>query len=325
MQLSLALAFVLLTSAAAEATCEDGTCEASAQKASSLLQVRKGQEDTKTCSYQLVGDQDGSKVCEHLESRGSYTSGAFATLDEEGYQQTAALCCHHEMSLFVRREIARQGFDVCDLSDLHGFVHWYDCNSDTVRTDVRRAGDDKKTFAEMQKEIAGAMTSACPWLGHQPNCPIKGENCREFPACHPENYPWNSQSGTVAPLDELGFQSVAWRCCHTEMEPFVRRQISAMGFQICDEAAFQGFLHWFDCNSLHPVHDPIWGHWDRSNYNDAQNFEKLKEGLIMGRSGLPPLCPWLGGIGEACPPVGHNCPVVEVPEPAAHRRRTACR
>merc|ERR1719375_957707 len=115
----------------------------------------------KTCSYDLQGDQDGSKKCEHLEALGSFISGSVATLDEAGYQQTAELCCHHEMSLFVRREIARQGFDVCDLSDLHGFVHWYDCSKDSVRTDERERGDDKKTYAELSAEIAGVMTS--PW------------------------------------------------------------------------------------------------------------------------------------------------------------------
>jgi hypothetical protein len=37
------------------------------------------------------------------------------------------------------------------------------------------------------------------------------------------------------------------------------------------------------------------------------------------------MCPWLGSKGAECPPMGHNCPWVEVAEPAAHRRRTACR
>jgi len=110
------------------------------------------------------------------------------------------------------------------------------------------------------------------------------------------------------------------------MEPFVRRQIDAMGFKICDEGALQGFLHWFDCSSASSVHDPFHNHSAfGDHFDDDQTFEKLKEGLVMGRSGLPPLCPCLGGIGEGCPPTGHNCPVVEVPEPAAHRRRTACR
>jgi len=282
-------------------------------------------QSSKTCSYSLLADQDGSQVCEHLASR-EYTSGAFAALDETGYQQTSQLCCHHEMSLFVRREIARQGFDVCDLPDLHGFVHWYDCNDDTS-TDM--VGGVPKTFAGMQAEIAGVMTSHCPWLGHLPNCPVKGENCRAFPPCHPEEFPADSQAGSSAPLNEAGYQAVSKRCCHTEMEQFVRRQIEQQGFQVCEEGALQGFIHWFDCSSNHNVHDheAVRDHTDEDHvhFNDAQTYEKLKEGLVMGRSGLPPLCPWLGGVGEACPPTGHNCPVVEVPEPEAHRRRTACR
>jgi len=329
MNLSLALAFIAFASAAAQTDAEEKACEASSpQSARALLQLRKdaGNSSATTCSYDLQGDQDGSEVCAHLEELDSYTSGGDATLDEEGYQQTAKLCCHHEMSLFVRREIQRQGFDVCDLSDLHGFVHWYDCSSNMKRSDERRAGDDKKTFAEMQKEIAGVMTGACPWLGHLPNCPVKGENCRAFPPCHPEAWAADSQSGSSAPLDQAGYAAVAKRCCHKEMEPFVRRQIEAMGFQICDAGALQGFLHWFDCSSDDSVHDPFYDHSKfGDHFDDDQSFEKLKEGLVMARSGLPPLCPWLGGIGEACPPTGHNCPVVEVPEPAAHRRRIACR
>jgi len=320
------LVFIFVSVAAFIANAEEEECDAASPTAgSSLLQVHKGSGDSsKTCSYALVGDQDGSQVCEHLLL--SDISGAFAALDETGYQQTATLCCHHEMSLFVRREIARQGFDVCDLSDLHGFVHWYDCNDDTS-TD--RLGGKPKTFAEMQAEIAGVMTSNCPWLGHLPNCPVKGENCRAFPECHPEAFPADSQAGSSAPLDEAGYEAVGKRCCHTEMEQFVRRLIEQQGFQICEEAALQGFLHWFDCSSDHDVHDheAVRDHTadDHAHFNDAQSFTKLKEGLIMGRSGLPPLCPWLGGTGETCPPTGHNCPVVEVPEPAAHRRRTACR
>jgi len=327
---SIAMTFVLLAGAAASACTEEGECEASSSRtASALLQVHKatkGHHSTKTCSYELVGDQDGSTACAHLQELASFTSGADAALDEEGYQQTANLCCHHEMSLFVRREIEKQGFDVCDTSDLHGFVHWYDCSSDSERTDERRAGNDLKTFAQMQAEIAAVMTGACPWLGHLSNCPVKGENCHEFPACHPEAFPADSEAGSSAPLDEAGYVAVAKRCCNKEMEPYVRRQIEAMGFQVCDDGSLQGFLHWFDCSSDDSVHDRFHAHDEfGDHFDDAQTFQKLKEGLVMARSGLPPLCPWLGDVGATCPPRGHNCPIVEVPEPAAHRRRSACR
>jgi len=280
---------------------------------SALLQVHKGEGDNtllgqtpksmKTCSWQLTGNQDGSRACKHLQGK-QYISGESATLDQAGYEETAALCCHHEMSLFVRREIARQGFDVCDLSDLHGFIHWYDCSNDMP-----------KTFADMQAEIAGASTTNCPWLGHLPNCPVKDENCLRFSACPAEfTGKFAGLPGASAPLDEAGYTGVAARCCHTEMEQFVRRAIDQQGFQVCDEGSLQGFLHWFDCSHDH-----------HEKHKSLQTFEKLQEGIRIARSGLPPMCPWLGGKGETCPPRGHNCPVVEVPEPAAHRRRTACR
>jgi len=255
-------------------------------------------EDGKSCSYNLIGDQDGSKPCQKLKGK-KYTSGKAATLDEAGYQTTAKLCCHHEMSMFVRREIERQGFDVCDLSDLHGFVHWYDCTN------------DKKSYSEMKKEIAGIMTSACPWLGHLPDCPKKDPvHCGRIAKCDASKFPTDSMDGASASLNQAGYRGVAKRCCQSEMEKFIKRLIGSKHFYICDEGSFKGFLHWFDCT------------------DDDQNFEKLVEGITIARSGLPPMCPWLGSLEAmpiSCPPKGHNCPVVEVPEPAAHRRRTACR
>jgi len=338
--------FALVGFVALHAHAEEEECDASPQTAgsSALLQVRKGSppnlsaaalptaslkdmlltasalspQSSKTCSYSLIEDQDGSQMCEHLAGR-SYISGADADLDETGYKETAQLCCHHEMSLFVRREIARQGFDVCDLSDLHGFVHWYDCSED-ISTDMATRPDvgEPRTFALVQAEIARGMTSHCPWLGHLPSCPAKGENCAAPPPCVPEDFPADSQAGSSAPLDDAGYLAVAKRCCHTEMEEFVRRQIEQQGFQICDEGVLQGFLNWFDCSSDNTDRDD-------EHFDDDQTYETLKEGLVMARSGLPPLCPWLGGIGEACAPKGHHCQAVDIPEPEAHRRRTACR
>jgi len=289
---------------------QDEACEVSDPQvpasSSALLQVQatRGDDDSdksllqgkkvRACSYQLAGDQDGSQPCASLMGK-KYISGRAASLSEVGYQETSKLCCHHEMSLFVRREIVRQGFDVCDLSDLHGFVHWYDCTN------------DKKTYAEMKKEIAGVMTSTCPWLGHLPNCPKKDPvHCGRVAKC-PASFPEKSLAGSTAALSLAGYAGVALRCCENDMEQFVIREIARQSFKVCNEGAFKGFLHWFDCT------------------DDKQTYEKLKEGLVIGRSGLPPMCPWLGAVGQACPPRGHNCPLVEVPEPTAHRRRTACR
>jgi len=285
-------AFLLsvLSSAHAEGTCQGEACDGLAPASGhALLQVRKAS----TCSWAAGEGQDGSKPCAHLQT-GSFTSGGIASLDEDGYKKVAKLCCHHEMSLFVRREIAKQGFDICNLPDLHGFIHWYDCS------------DDDKTFVQMQAEIAGASTNNCPFLGHLPNCPVQGPNCHDFTPCSTDPVP-NSRSGSLADLNEAGYQNVARKCCHTEMEAFVRRQIELEGFAICDEGALQGFLHWFDCK------------------DDEQTFDKLKAGLVMARTGLPPMCPWLGSVGQECPPMGHNCPWIEDTGPTAHRRRSACR
>jgi len=307
MSLTLSVTLLFLVSAflgeCAQDRFEDEACEIAEPQvpasSSALLQVQANTallqgEKASMCSYQLVRDQDGSQPCASLFGK-TYVSGRDASLDEFGYQQTAKLCCHHEMSLFVRREIERQGFDVCDLSDLHGFVHWYDCDNDL------------KTYAEMKNEIASIMTSICPWLGHLPECPKKDPvHCGHVAEC-PATLPAGALSASTAPHSQDGYAGVALRCCHRDMEEFIRREIDLQGFHVCDEASFIGFLHWFDCT------------------DDNQTYKQLTDGLVIARSGLPPMCPWLGGVGQACPPKGHNCPVVEVSEPTAHRRRTACR
>lgn len=257
----------------------------------SLLQIAKS-----ASAVSLVAKNQG-EACQKLEGR-QYISGSLAVLNEDGYRQTAELCCHHEMSLFVRREIDRQGFDICDLADLHGFVHWYDCS------------DDLKTYNEMRSEIAAASSNNCPWLGRLPNCPVKGPNCRDFTACG-RSVPPDSLPGSSAPLSQAGYVAVAKICCHVEMEQFVLREIDRQGLYICNEGGLQGFLHWYDC----------------SNDGPTQTYAKMQQEIrdATGIAGSLSPCPWLGKRGEPCPRLGQNCPWVEGSEPAAHRRRTACR
>jgi len=307
--MSVCVTVMIVLGVLSQARGQDEECQAStaqmAANSSSLLQVRAL---TGEVAFMHDGDnnsninndnedladevQEGSKVCLNLKGK-KYISGSKASLSEAGYQETCKFCCHHEMSLFVQREIKNQGFDICDVSDLHGFVHWYDCD------------DDKKTYAEMKKEIAAVMTSKCPWLGHLPNCPKKDPVCGRIAECDPSKFPADSIEGDSASLDQVGYTGVAKRCCHTEMEKFIRKFIDSRNFKVCDEGRFQGFLHWFDCT------------------DDQQSFVKLDEGITMAATTGDTMCPWLGGTGEACPAKGHNCGGLEGPEPEAHRRR-AC-
>jgi len=279
-----ALADALPQEAPDSALCDTPDSQAPAQTA--LLQVAK------SASLDMQLSQIRTQACATLVGT-SFKSGAEAALDENGYRETAQLNCHHEMSFFVRREAMRQGFDICDLSDLHGFVHWYDNTNDA------------KTYAEMADEISRVATSHCPWLGRlgQP-CPPKGPNCGDFPPC-PAVFPPNSQPGAFALLNEEGYAAVARRCCRFEMEQFLRREIDRQGFFVCDEGGFLGLLHWYDCE------------------NDYQNYAHMVEEVNFGATKAP--CLWLGPKGGACPPRAPNCPRVEEPEPTAHRRRTSCR
>lgn len=252
-------------------------------RSSALLQVRKA----KVCasSVESQANEDGSQPCAH--SMGRAGPGFTADLDEEGYQRTAKTCCHNQMRKFVQREIERQGLTICDLSDLHGFVHWYDCDN------------DDKTFAEMQAEIAGVEGSTCPWLATlAADCPRlkKGENCFDEKPCRDIPLPIGHPTGKSAELDEDGYAAVALRCCYSEMEEFVLREIGRQRFSVCDDAwgegSLQGFLRWFDCT------------------DDGQTYEKLRQGIATARHGIAPLCPWLTDRGLQCDPdrTGTNCP-----------------
>lgn len=260
----------------------------------SLIQAAKSISSNKLASASEIH----GKTCRKLKGR-HYVSGSQAPLNEAGYQQTAQLCCHHEMSMFVQREIARQGFDICDVADLHGFTTWYDCVNDT------------KTYAEMQAELAVANSNNCPWLGHLPNCPQKGPNCFDFGNCT-KVPPDDAQQGSSAALSQAGYVAVAKMCCHVEMEQFVLREIERQNLYVCDEGALQGFLHWYDCTD------------DGSTQTYAKMQDELQ--IFTGKNGGLAPCPWLGVKGQACPKKGWNCPWVEGRyDPGAHRRRTACR
>lgn len=284
-----------------EELCEGPASPASAQAA--LLQVARAASQSESQTDRSASQTESAAAAFALSqmdlgacgrlAEGTYVSGAQAPLDDPGYLAVSRTCCHHEMSLFVRREITRQGFELCELSDLHGFVHWYDCTN------------DNKTYPAMQREIAGVFSSHCPWLGKNGFCPRKGWNCGDFPPC-PASFAPNSLAGSSAPLTEAGYTGVALRCCGlSEMEQFLRREIARQGLYVCDEGSFRGMLKWYDCP------------------NDSQTYRHMQEEVAFANKGNP--CPWLGRIGQACPAMNHNCPIVEGPEPAAHRRRTVCR
>merc|ERR1719486_408310 len=65
---------------------------------------------------------------------------------------------------------------------------------------------------------------------------------------------WGVCSGTVpigtsAPLSEDGYLAVAKTCCNREMYDFVRRTISSMSMEVCDEGGLMGLVPWFTCET----------------------------------------------------------------------------
>jgi hypothetical protein len=224
--------------------------------------------------------------------------GDTAPLNEAGYQQVAAACCHHEMTQYVGRVVVSLNHQVCDVPDMFGLVHWFDCDN------------DGRTYAALLAEVQKGTARPCPWLGSGNICPVKDDNCKnQYPPC-PDTFPPDSLPGLTAPLSQTGYHKVAMRCCDTEIKDYILREITRQSFVICDQGALQGLIHWYDCT------------------NDGQTYSKLVDEITHAHSGSP--CPWLGVDGQACPARSHNCPIVGVgglegPDPPAHRRRTACR
>lgn len=223
-------------------------------------------------------------------------NGSTNPLNEVGYQKTAQLCCHHEMTVFIERVLASLGNEVCDTTDFIGLVHWYDCTN------------DGRSYTALVQELQKGTSRPCPWLGTGTFCPVQDENCDDqYPPC-PATFPPQSEPGSTAALSNAGYYAVTLRECDTEMKDYILREIQNQGLEICDQGALQGLIHWYD------------------SPNDGQTYDKLATEIAHAHSGNP--CPWLAKAGEACPVRSHNCPVVgglEGPEPAAHRRRTACR
>lgn len=155
----------------------------------------------------------------------------------------------------------------------------------------------------MRSEISRVKSSVCPWLGHKPNCPKKGENCGAFSRCSNVQVA-GAQSGDTATLTENGYKAVALMCCKDDMEAYIRREITRQGYDVCDDAGLLGTVHWFDCD------------------RDKRTYKELKQEIARAATGH---CPWLGKFPN-CPPKGWNCVDWDTIQngAGAHRRRTHC-
>jgi len=108
--------------------------------------------------------------------------------------------------------------------------------------------------------------------------------------------------GSIASLDEVGYQTVAATCCALAMEEFVRRVILDLGLEICHDGFLMGFIPFFTCEK------------------GIRTFDALKTEILASQPG-PYLekCPFVAQVGT-CPTIGPECGVY--PDPAYHRRRS---
>jgi len=110
--------------------------------------------------------------------------------------------------------------------------------------------------------------------------------------------------GDTATLDEEGYQQVLATGCQLNMELYVRRLITSLNLEICNDYGVLGLVPWFasDFSSQNAVN---------------QNFAILRKVLL---DNVPPAeCAFVAPAGSTCPPLGSSCKGPYLP--ASHRRR----
>jgi len=101
-------------------------------------------------------------------------------------------------------------------------------------------------------------------------------------------------SGAAAPLNEEGYSAVADRCCQAEMQVFIRRHMSDLNLEVCDDAGLLGIVPYHSCEK------------------GPQNFAKLTSDLLQDSIVR---CTWLAErlpnttyANESCIPPPEDCP-----------------
>jgi len=99
-------------------------------------------------------------------------------------------------------------------------------------------------------------------------------------------------SGAAAPLNEEGYSAVADRCCQAEMQVFIRRHMSDLNLEVCDDAGLLGIVPYHSCEK------------------GPQTFAKLTADLLADSISR---CTWLAesvnqtGV-DSCKPPPEDCP-----------------
>lgn len=177
----------LAASASASPTCgAEDRQEARLPAGSALFQAKSSQlkvfSDTaehESISLEEEDDvqnlHDGAFGKSLLSGKAGGVDGHSATLDEAGYAAVAGLCCHLEMTDFVKRVIDAEAHQVCDEGALHGFVHWYmGCTPKYTRSYEDMRGD---LFGQ-----TGLKNSECVWITERGNdCgSLRKAGCQTF-------------------------------------------------------------------------------------------------------------------------------------------------
>jgi len=177
----------LAASASASPTCgAEDRQEARLPAGSALFQAKSSQlkvfSDTaehESISLEEEDDvqnlHDGAFGKSLLSGKAGGVDGHSATLDEAGYAAVAGLCCHLEMTDFVKRVIDAEAHQVCDEGALHGFVHWYmGCTPKYTRSYEDMRGD---LFGQ-----TGLKNSECVWITERGNdCEsLRKAGCQTF-------------------------------------------------------------------------------------------------------------------------------------------------
>jgi len=122
-----------------------------------------------------------------LAIRDVQPTGVGATLDEAGYQQVFATCCHSEMYAFAKRLVSTMKLELCDEGGLAGVVVWYTCEE--------KRGTH--SLDSLKKDIgSGQPPARCAFVAPAGTCPPMDPSCQLAPGEFDANFFKDCNSST---------------------------------------------------------------------------------------------------------------------------------
>jgi len=148
------------------------------------------------------------------------------------------------------------------------------------------AGDDHRRVSEGHVLLQMDRSRPNRIESHQANS-VGHDRFADWKTCVGTN-----DIGSTAALDESGYLAVAKTCCNREMYDFMRRTISSLSMEICDEGGLMGLVPWFTCETAGVMKS-------RPDQDYTGSYAELEEALQKHR--MPAKCFFVAATGSCEP------------------------